>query len=87
MKKYVKPELFYESFALSQNIAACGWDLNWGNPNICMAHSDSDLKGFDVSSDLAIFATEMACGTATSVDQYCYMPGTSTDEFNKVLQS
>lgn len=87
MKKYVKPELFYESFALSQNIAACGWDLNWSSPNSCMAYSDPDLKGFDISSGLGIFATVEACGMATSVEQYCYMPGTSTDESNKVLQS
>lgn len=26
MKKYVKPELFYESFELSQQIAACDYD-------------------------------------------------------------
>ena len=27
MKNYVKPELFFESYELSQNIAACGWDM------------------------------------------------------------
>ena len=27
MKKYVKPELFYEHFELNQHIAACGWDM------------------------------------------------------------
>lgn len=26
MKKYVKPELFYESFELTQQIAACDYD-------------------------------------------------------------
>ena len=25
MKKYVKPELIYEHFELTQHIAACGW--------------------------------------------------------------
>ena len=28
MKKYVKPELVYESFELSQQIAACTYDSN-----------------------------------------------------------
>ena len=28
MKKYVKPELFYEHFELSQQIAACNYDLH-----------------------------------------------------------
>lgn len=28
MKKYVKPELFYESFEMSQQIAACTYDSN-----------------------------------------------------------
>ena len=28
MKKYVKPELVYESFELSQQIAACDYDSN-----------------------------------------------------------
>ena len=35
MKKYVKPELFFESFELSQQIAACEFDSNNsidGNP-------------------------------------------------------
>lgn len=26
MKKYVKPDLYFESFQLSQHIAACGYD-------------------------------------------------------------
>ena len=25
MKKYVKPEIYYENFELSQHIADCGW--------------------------------------------------------------
>ena len=27
MKKYVKPELFYEHYELSQHIADCAWEL------------------------------------------------------------
>lgn len=28
MKKYVKPELFFERYELSRHVAACAWDLN-----------------------------------------------------------
>ncbi len=31
MKKYVKPELFFENYELSQHIAACAWDLIEGS--------------------------------------------------------
>ena len=55
MKKYVKPELFFESYELSQTIAACGWDLvkdaegntrflgdpEWGNPQILVFNEAS----------------------------------------------
>lgn len=41
MKKYVKPELFFESYELSQNIAACGWDMqNLNSPKNCQATGD-----------------------------------------------
>ena len=32
MKKYVKPVLIYESFAMAQQIAACDYDLVDGSP-------------------------------------------------------
>lgn len=38
MKKYVKPELFYEQFELSKHIAACAMDFvgdNKGNVDEC----------------------------------------------------
>lgn len=35
MKKYVKPELFFESFELSQSIAACGIDVNSADEHAC----------------------------------------------------
>ena len=48
MKNYVKPELFFESYELSQNIAACGWDLGqkadgsmtFNSPKSCVATGD-----------------------------------------------
>lgn len=35
MKKYVKPELFYEEFELTQHIADCAWELDFQNLNSC----------------------------------------------------
>ena len=29
MKKYVKPELFFERYELSQHIADCTWEMNY----------------------------------------------------------
>ena len=44
MKKYVKPELFYESFELSQQIAACEFDSKNTNSDIynCSFTWDND---------------------------------------------
>lgn len=86
MKKYVKPELFYESFELSQNIAACGWDLNSADIDNCRAYYDATLDGI-VSSGYYIFNTVATCDSVADKEQYCYMPGASTDEFIKVYQS
>ena len=58
MKNYVKPELFFESYELSQNIAACGWDLvkddngnsrfvgdpAYGNPGILVFNADMECE-------------------------------------------
>lgn len=40
MKKYVKPELFYENYELSQHIAACHWDLNSADRGSCTAEGE-----------------------------------------------
>ena len=55
MKKYVKPELFFESYELSQSIAACGWDLNYADPNSCTATGDSNhgIPGILIFTELA----------------------------------
>lgn len=46
MKKYVKPALYYESFELSQNITACGFDMNSTESALCQAYGDKDF-GWD----------------------------------------
>lgn len=47
MKPYVKPELFYESFELSQHIAVCGLDMsNLKDVDVCTADTDPDYFGW-----------------------------------------
>jgi hypothetical protein len=47
MKKYVKPELFYEHYELNQHIADCAWELVNSNKETCSAVADSvQLPGF-----------------------------------------
>lgn len=42
MKKYVKPELFYEEFELTQHIADCAWELTNSTKETCFAVPDTD---------------------------------------------
>ena len=72
MKKYVKPELFYEHFELNQHIADCGWELNHTADN-CTAQADSNHWGDAYNKQL--FATEGQGCTVTDVERYCYQNG------------
>lgn len=75
MKKYVKPELFFESFELSQSIAACGIDVNLGDTNSCTPSLDPD---FWEGLDLTVFSAERSCDiTPDAIEVYCYTYGTS----------
>lgn len=44
MKKYVKPQLFYERFELSQHVANCDWELLSASSTVCSAKPDSVTK-------------------------------------------
>ena len=67
MKNYVKPELFFESYELSQNIAACGWDMkNQSDPKDCKALGDPDWG----NPDIYVFTEEAKCDTV--LESYCY---------------
>ena len=83
MKKYVKPELFYERFELSQHIADCQWELKFAN-GVCIAEADPDYMGNDM---LPLFASSNTnCGTpADETQNYCYQPG--MDHLPKVAVS
>ena len=78
MKKYVKPELFYERYELSQHIADCGWELQWAD-GACKATGDKNIWG-DMSETL--FSVKLACDYQIDSEdpnnkyqQYCYQNG------------
>lgn len=74
MKKYVKPELFFESFELSQQIAACQYDSNNTHSDIynCefVGDSTSPFPG------VKIFLTEDVC--TVEAQSYCEHNGSGT---------
>lgn len=59
MKKYVKPELVYESFELSQQIAACDFDSENSQTDIsnCYFEGTHPMTGAPVK----FFTTEGVC--------------------------
>lgn len=73
MKKYVKPEIYYENFELSQHIADCGWELKSANENTCYATGDTD---WGYSSDVFAFITGVN-NCAIQPEGYCYTNGSS----------
>ena len=82
MKNYVKPELFFESYELSQNIAACGWDMNNNDPATCEAKGDT---AWGNPSEIVVFANaNKEC--MTNLEGYCYE--NSTDNVTmRIFQS
>ncbi|MCI7137442.1 MAG: hypothetical protein SPI09_08920 [Candidatus Limivicinus sp.] len=75
MKKYVKPELFFESFELSQSIAACGIDVHHGDTSSCTPSLDPKFWG---GLELTVFNADRSCDmTPDAIDVYCYTVGTS----------
>ncbi|MGN0975070.1 MAG: hypothetical protein ACI4OL_03650 [Gemmiger sp.] len=75
MKQYVKPDLFYEDFELSQHIAACSYKLG-ANENECSIVSDSYTD--DYYDFVGAFTNSSVCTQgAPPVDSYCYTVGNS----------
>lgn len=67
MKKYVKPELFYERFELSQHIASCSsLQFNFDNETDCKLREDND---FGIDPEKA-FGDYDSCTTV--IEGYCY---------------
>ena len=74
MKKYIKPELFYERYELAQHIADCDWELVHPDMNTCIAHGEED-SGYE---DNILFMSTISCEwTADNgmYEDYCYQPG------------
>lgn len=75
MKKYVKPELFYERYELSQHIADCQWEMNLKNENECIAESDPEAWGGQYTT---LFTDYDRCENI-DWENYCYQTGNSGD--------
>lgn len=73
MKKYIKPELFYERYELSQHIADCAWEFtNHTKEHVCQANGD-DSKGL---GDDILFIDGIACTIDSgNYQNYCYQSG------------
>lgn len=74
MKAYVKPELFYERYELSQHVAACAWDKQ-----------DNGTFKADVAfgyEDGMYLFTAAPCNVI-NVEDYCYTNGeVGKNQFN-----
>lgn len=68
MKKYVKPELCFERFELSRQIAACTYDSNNTQDNVgCAFTGRNEFTGETVTLFL-----EATAACTTKADSYCY---------------
>ena len=78
MKKYVKPELFYERFELSQHIADCAWELTNSTKETCFAVPDNDYIPIEGN----LFASQnngctwIASEFGGPYTEYCYQGST-----------
>ncbi|MGM9661032.1 MAG: hypothetical protein ACI3WQ_10580 [Faecousia sp.] len=73
MKAYVKPELFVESYELSQHIATCGIDVN-STDGSCNGTIDGDF--WPGLGGTPVFSSE--CETPVeNIEGYCYTNGTT----------
>lgn len=69
-KPYVKPQLYYENFELSQHVAACGWDMNQADKHSCQAIADE--KDF-YKLPATLFVEIPPCNvTEENAEGYCY---------------
>ncbi len=69
MKKYVKPELFYEHFELSQQIAACTFDGTGDGPFVGI-HPEFDVE-------MAVFTAKPPCNDI--FESGCYHNSVTSD--------
>ena len=86
MKKYVKPELFFESYELSQHVAACGYDMsNSKTVEECTATSDPTVgNNVDLGNVALFIESNTLCVVQTEI--YCYTNGADNEQF-KIFNS
>ena len=86
MKKYVKPELFYESFELTTLVASCEFDLNQAAEGVC-SFINEDMG-------ITVFNAELRCDFEKQdiIDSVipgtgpCYFTGGSTETTDTVVR-
>lgn len=78
MKKYVKPQIYFESFELTESIAGnCTVIMNQTNEETCkMGTTDED--DFPGLPPMLMFTNTEVCGDNTINDDYCYWNGEAT---------
>lgn len=72
MKTYVKPELYFEHYELSQHIAACALKLNYNSVNDCFATANTDLAP---GNEGIKFFTDATICDPNANDPFCYFNG------------
>ena len=77
MKKYVKPEIFYEVFELSQHIADCTYEWeNMVDPAYCYALPDLEKLPFLEGTDSKVFVEYGVCTHLRGdLEEFCYQNG------------
>lgn len=85
MRPYVKPELYCETFELSQHIAACGIDVNFAKVTEADCQPKLDPEFWGGMND-AVFNSSEGCSMDIGViEVYCYTTGTT--EAGKLFNS
>lgn len=79
-KKYVKPELYYERFILSHNIADCGWNMNMTMEGSCTAVGDATFDNPEITILLDWCENEGGFNVTAGDFDICYQSGTNTDD-------
>lgn len=80
-KTYAKPQVMFECYEMSQNIASCGWDVKtMSSLESCGAIGD-DSEEFN-NPPIKIFSNTGVC-EVTNAEDYCYQPsGAGLGTFN-----
>lgn len=85
MKKYQKPLIFLEDYSPSNQIAACGWDMQQGDIANCVAAQDPDLEN-NPNINITLFTETPRCSIPADISHgHCYITG--SDDYEKIFTS